>query len=89
MSSSLMSNSFVPDTGYVVWLEFNPQIGNEQARNRLALVFNPASYKGKTELMVCCSFFTKIKGHPFEVITQLDGVVCAVLLMKSNPWTGE
>ena len=38
--------------------------------------------------MVCCPMFTKIKGHPFEVITQIDGVNCPVLSdqVKSLDW---
>ncbi len=69
----------VPDAGDVVWLEFDPQAGHEQAGHRPALVISPASYNGKTGLMVCCPMTTKVKGHPFEVVTQVDGVDCAVL----------
>jgi len=29
--------------------------------------------------MVCCPMTTKINGHPLEVVTQVDGVDCAVL----------
>jgi len=29
--------------------------------------------------MVCCPMTTKIKGHLFELVTQVDGVDCAVL----------
>lgn len=74
-----MPRAYVPDTGEVVWLEFDPQAGHEQAGHRPALVISPASYNGKTGLMVCCPMSTKIKGHPFEVVTQVDGVDCAVL----------
>jgi mRNA interferase MazF len=39
-------------------------------------------------LMVCCPISTKIKGHPFEVLTQVDGVDCVVLSdqVKSLDW---
>lgn len=50
-----------------------------QAGHRPALVINPASYNGKTGLMVCCPMSTRIKGHPFEVVMRFDGVECAVL----------
>jgi mRNA interferase MazF len=38
--------------------------------------------------MVCCPLSTKIKGHPFEVVTQVDGLDCAVLSdqVKSLDW---
>ena len=83
-----MPRAYVPDTGEVVWLEFDPQAGHEQAGHRPALVISPASYNGKTGLMVCCPMSTKIKGHPFEVVTQVDGMDCAVLSdqVKSLDW---
>lgn len=83
-----MSRAYVPDTGEVVWLEFDPQAGHEQAGHRPALVISPAGYNGKTGLMVCCPMSSKIKGHPFEVLTQVDGVDCVVLSdqVKSLDW---
>ena len=83
-----MAASYVPDTGEVVWLDFDPQAGHEQAGHRPALVISPSTYNGKTKLMVCCPMTTKIKGHPFEVVTQVDGVDCAVLSdrIKSMDW---
>jgi mRNA interferase MazF len=83
-----MPRAYVPETGEVVWLEFDPQAGHEQAGHRPALVISPASYNGKTGLMVCCPMSTKIKGNPFEVVTQVDGVDCAVLSdqVRSLDW---
>ena len=83
-----MPRAYVPDTGEVVWLEFDSQAGHEQAGHRPALVISPASYNGKTGLMVCCPISTKIKGYPFEVVIQVDGVDCAVLSdqVKSLDW---
>jgi mRNA interferase MazF len=80
--------SYVPEAGEVVWLMFDPQAGHEQAGHRPALVLSPSSYNGKTGLMVCCPLTTKIKGNPFEVITQIDGIECAVLSdqVKSLDW---
>ena len=62
-----MSRTFVPDAGDIVWLQFDPQAGHEQAGHRLALVLSPAAYNGKTGLMLCCPMTTQIKGYPFEV----------------------
>ena len=83
-----MARTYVPDAGGVVWLAFDPQAGHEQAGHRPALVMSPASYNSKVGLMVCCPMSTKIKGHPFEVITQVNGVDCVVLSdqVKSLDW---
>jgi mRNA interferase MazF len=83
-----MAPAYVPNAGEVVWLEFDPQAGHEQAGHRPALVISPAVYNGKAGLMVCCPMSTKIKGHPFEVVTQVDGIDCAVLSdqVKSLDW---
>lgn len=84
----MATRSYVPDAGDVVWLEFDPQADHEQAGHRPALVVSPASYNGKTGLMVCCPMSTKIKGHPFEVLTEVDSVASAVLSdqVKSLDW---
>ena len=63
-----MARSYVPEAGDVVWLEFSPQAGHEQAGHRPALVLSPASYNGKTGMMVCCPMTTHVKGYPFEVV---------------------
>ena len=81
-------HAYVPDSGDVVWLEFDPQAGHEQAGHRPALVISPANYNSKSGLMVCCPMSTKVKGHPFEVLTEVDGIECAVLSdqVKSLDW---
>jgi mRNA interferase MazF len=84
----MAAGRYVPGAGDVVWLEFDPQAGHEQAGHRPAVVISPASYNGKTGLMVCCPMTTSIKGHPFEVLTAVDGIVSAVLSdqVKSLDW---
>lgn len=63
---------YVPDSGDVVWLQFDPQAGHEQAGRRPAVVLSPASYNGITGLMLCCPMTTRIKGYPFEVLLADD-----------------
>jgi mRNA interferase MazF len=78
---------FVPDAGDVVWLEFDPQAGHEQAGRRPAVVLSPASYNGKTGLMVCCPLTTRIKGYPFEVVlASQPGSVVLSDQVKNLDW---
>ena len=80
--------AYVPDAGHVVWLEFDPQAGHEQAGQRPALVVSPARYNGKTGLMICCPLTTRIKGHPFEVLAVIGDQPGAILSdqVKSLDW---
>ena len=63
-----MAGRFVPNAGDIVWLNFVPQAGHEQAGHRPALVMSPAAYNDKTSLMICCPLTTQIKNYPFEVL---------------------
>jgi mRNA interferase MazF len=80
---------YVPDRGDIVWLQFNPQAGHEQAGHRPALVLSPASYNRRSGLMLCCPMTSQRKGYPFEVVipdeTDRDSVVLADQV-KSLDW---
>lgn len=58
---------WVPERGDVIWLEFGPQAGREQAGRRPAVVLSPASYNAATSRALCVPVSTKAKGYPFEV----------------------
>ena len=83
-----MAHRFVPDAGDIVWLQFSPQAGHEQAGHRPALVLSPATYNSKTGTMVCCPMTAQIKGYPFEVVVQVAGISGAVLSdqVKNLDW---
>lgn len=59
--------AYIPERGDVVWINFNPQAGHEQAGKRPAFVLSPASYNRKVGLALLCPITNKIKGYPFEV----------------------
>jgi mRNA interferase MazF len=63
-----MPPAYVPDAGDIVWINFDPQAGHEQAGHRAAVVLSPAAYNTKTSLMLCCPMTTQIKSYPFEVL---------------------
>lgn len=65
-------SDYVPDAGDVVWLEFDPQAGHEQAGHRPALVLSPARYNRVRGMMICCPMTSRIKGYPFEVVISAD-----------------
>lgn len=84
----MVTQQYVPDRGDVVWLQFNPQSGHEQAGKRPALILSPRSYNEKVGLALMCPVTTRIKGYPFEVELR-DLAVTGVILsdqVKSLDW---
>lgn len=82
-----MPKAYIPDAGDIVWLNFTPQAGHEQAGHRPALVITPKAYNQKTGLMVCCPMTSQIKDYPFEI--RLSGNPTNVVLadqIKSLDW---
>ena len=78
---------YVPNAGDIVWLNFTPQAGHEQAGHRPALVVSPLAYNEKTSLMICCPMTTQVKNYPFEVL--IAGSPQSVVLadqIKSLDW---
>src|ERR1700688_1368194 len=63
-----MAGRYVPDAGDIVWLNFTPQAGHEQAGHRPALVLSPAACNEKTSLIIWCPMTTQIKNYPYEVL---------------------
>ena len=65
-------SAYVPEAGDIVWLQFDPQAGHEQAGHRPALVLSPARYNKIRGMMICCPMTSRIKGYPFEVVVSQD-----------------
>jgi mRNA interferase MazF len=85
----VVTRGYVPDSGDIIWLNFTPQAGREQAGRRPALVLTPRVYNEKTNLAIVCPITSRAKGYPFEVALpaaqRISGVVLADHL-KSLDW---
>ncbi|MEX0918487.1 MAG: endoribonuclease MazF [Candidatus Paceibacterota bacterium] len=84
----MVAKNFIPDRGDLVWVDFNPTKGREQARVRPAIVISPKSYNQKTNLALMCPITSVQKGYPFEVAVK-DKKVSGVILsdhIRSLDW---
>ena len=83
------AHDYLPERGDIVWLQFDPQIGHEQAGRRPALIVSPQSYNSKVGLALLCPITSKVKGYPFEVEIpdglQVSGAILADQV-KSLDW---
>ena len=84
-----MVQKYIPERGDIVWLQFNPQAGYEQAGHRPALVVSPKAYNEKVGLALFCPITSNIKGYPFEVVLPEKYKVSGAILsdqIKSLDW---
>lgn len=81
----------VPQAGDVVWINFDPQAGREQARRRPALVITEEAYNRASGLVIVCALTSRRKGYPFELPATVDKVQGAVLVdhIKSFDWAAR
>jgi mRNA interferase MazF len=82
-------SKYVPRRGDVIRVDFNPQLGHEQAGRRPALVLSPAEYDRTVGLAVVCPITNEAKGYPWEVAIPDNPSVSGVVLadqVKSLDW---
>lgn len=81
MSNSNNSDLYIPKKRDIVWINFNPKSGKEQAGRRPALVVSSSRYNRLVGLALVCPITTKIKGFMFEILIpeglEISGVVLA------------
>ena len=78
-----------PERGDVVWIDFDPQSGREQAGRRPALVLSPARYNRAVGLLIACPVTKQAKGYPFESSLPANLAVHGVVLadhIQSLDW---
>ncbi|MGK7876126.1 MAG: type II toxin-antitoxin system PemK/MazF family toxin [Xenococcaceae cyanobacterium] len=81
MKSSGNPELYIPEKGDIIWIDFNPQSGREQAGRRPGLVISPTIYNRRVRLILVCPITTKVKGYGLEIAIPeglpISGVVLA------------
>jgi len=86
-----MVSSYVPDAGDIIMMDFDPQVGREQAKRRPALVLTDQSYNRASGLAIVCPLTSKRKPYPFALPIRFDEVDGAILVdqLKRMDWSGR
>src|SRR5208283_719631 len=86
-----MVTPYVPEAGDIVMMDFDPQLGREQAKRRPALVLTDQRYNRASGLAVVCPLTSKRKPYPFALPVKVDKVEGAILIdqLKSLDWAGR
>jgi mRNA interferase MazF len=69
---------YLPDTDDLIWTDFDPTKGREQAGRRPALVVSPAAFTENTGLAVVCPITSRVRPFPTSMV-----------LPRGLPITGE
>jgi mRNA interferase MazF len=79
---------YVPRAGEIVWIDFDPQAGREQAKRRPALVVTEQSYNRASGLVIVCPLTSRRKPYPFALPAVVGKIEGAVLVdhLKSMDW---
>ncbi|MCC3358958.1 type II toxin-antitoxin system PemK/MazF family toxin [Bacillus sp. REN16] len=79
----------IPERGDLVYVNFNPQAGHEQAGTRPAIVLSPQTFNKVTGFAVVCPITRQQKGYPFEIALPSGLAIEGVILtdqVKSLDW---
>lgn len=79
----------IADRGDLVWINFNPQAGHEQAGRRSAIVLSPKVFNETTGFVSVCPITHTVRGWGFEVLLSGDLVFNGVILtdqIKNLDW---
>ena len=60
--------AYVPDAGDLIWTDFDPTVGSEQAGRRPALVVSPAAFTDYTGFAVVCPITSRVRPFPTSVV---------------------
>jgi mRNA interferase MazF len=85
----MVTRGYIPDTGHLIKIDFDPQAGHEQSGWRPALVLTPRSYNGPAGLAVAAPVTNQKKGYPFEIELPPGSAITGVILsdaIKSLDW---
>ncbi len=85
-------NHSAPERGDLIYLNFNPQSGHEQAGRRPGIVLSLREFNFGTGFAVVCPISSKRKGYPFEVLLPVGLDIEGVILcdqVKSLDWRGR
>jgi mRNA interferase MazF len=77
-----------PKQGEIIWIDFDPQSGHEQAGRRPALVLSRTVYNQRIGRAFVCPITSKVKGYPFEVPVKTASIAGVALAdhFKNLDW---
>lgn len=87
-----MTTPTAPDRGHLVWIDFSPHAGHEQAGRRPGLIVTKALFNSASRFAIACPVTSQVKGYPYEVAIPAGLPIQGVILcdqLKSLDWSAR
>lgn len=78
-----MSDPYLPDEGHLIWTDFDPRTGREQAGRRPALVLSPLAFSEASGFAIVCPITSAIRNFGTSVILP-DGLAVGGEVLTSH-----
>ncbi len=76
-------DGYLPDAGHLVWTDFDPTIGREQAGRRPVLVVSPAGFTLNTGFVIVCPITSRIRPFPTSVVLPVGFPIQGEILLSN------
>ena len=76
----MTARAYVPDVGDLIWTDFDPTRGREQAGRRSALVVSPALFSENTGFAIVCPVTSRVRPFPTSVVPPAGSPLAGEIL---------
>jgi mRNA interferase MazF len=78
----MKASPYVPDAGDLIWTDFDPTRGREQAGRRPALVVSSGDFANNTGLAVVCPITSRVRPFPTSVVLPENLPIAGEILVS-------
>ena len=76
----MTDDAYVPESGDIVWTDFDPRVGREQSGRRPALVISPGELFSASKFVIVCPITPTIRRFGSSVLLPSDLAVAGEVL---------
>jgi mRNA interferase MazF len=80
----MTAEPYTPDTGDLIWTDFDPTKGRGESSRRPALVLSPIAFTANTGLAVVCPITSRVRPFPTSVVLPPGLPVTGEILVSHN-----
>ena len=76
-----MTAPYIPEAGDLVWVDFNPTLGREQAGRRPALILSPRDLSENAGFVIVAPITSRVRPFPTSVVLPKGSAIEGEILL--------